>query len=371
MTDLPCGQWCYDGAVRHLGTCLLLLAACSSKPHHQAPDALAPFDAELPPDAPIDAALPDGNPLEPDTLFGTGLCLDPACTQISPDVHAYTPRWPLWADAASKRRWMYLPPGTQIDTSDMDYWKFPVGTKFWKEFTSDGVRVETRYIAKIGPGNSQTDWFYVAYQWNATQDGTTAVPFGVADANGTSHDIPSRVNCIFCHDNSRPARILGFSALQLDVANPNAGEIDLAKAIANGWLSAPPTGSTPYFPLPSDGTTGAQEALGYLHANCGHCHNPNSDVYLSNGIPMLLRMTVGSLGSVATTPAYMTAVGQDGTQPQMGETKIVVPGQPDQSLMILRFESSNPALQMPPVAVEHFDPDGSATLRTWIANLPP
>src|SRR5437660_12456660 len=95
-------------------------------------------------DAPaVDATTIDGNPLEPDTLFGTGLCLDKACTMISPDVHEYAPQYVLWADTATKRRWIFIPPGTQIDTSDMNHWNFPAGTKIWKEFTRDGVRVET------------------------------------------------------------------------------------------------------------------------------------------------------------------------------------------------------------------------------------
>jgi hypothetical protein len=326
----------------------------------------------------IDALPPaDANPLEPATLAGTGLCIDDACMQISPDVTPYTPRWTLWADGATKRRWMYLPPGTQIDTTDMDHWNFPMGTKFWKEFTApdsggNPVRVETRYLAKVGPGDAVTDWFYVTYQWNATEDGATAVTSGVADANGTQHDIPSRVNCKSCHENLKPTRILGFGALQLDYTDPTAGEVDLAGAIANNWLSLPPTGSaTPYFPLPSDGTTGATDALGYLHANCGQCHNPTSDVALSMDVPMNLRMTVGTLSSVSATPAYTTAVNIAATMPMAGLTLLVDPAMPDASLVVSRLESTNPAVQMPPIAVKMPDPTGDATLRTWIMNLPP
>jgi hypothetical protein len=318
-----------------------------------------------------DASPIDGNPLEPDTLAGTGLCIDAACTQISPDVRAYTPRWPLWADAASKRRWLYLPPGTQIDTSDMDHWKFPMGTKFWKEFTSGTTRVETRYIAKVGPGDTAADWFYVAYAWNPTQDATMAVPFGVVDANGTTHDIPSRTNCKRCHENLKPTRILGFGALQLDYHNATAGELDLDAVVAANLVTAPPSGAvSPHYPLPTDGTTGAQEALGYLHANCGHCHNPTSDVFISNGITMFLRENVGTLGSVLQTPPYTTARDQDATHLEGGLTKIITSGDPDHSIMILRFEAaSDSPIHMPPVAVETTDPTGDTTLRTWITNL--
>jgi len=57
-----------------------------------------------------------------DTLFDTGLCLDRACTQIASDAIEYQPRFELWANGATKRRWIQLPAGAKIDTSDMDHW---------------------------------------------------------------------------------------------------------------------------------------------------------------------------------------------------------------------------------------------------------
>ena len=56
-------------------------------------------------DAAIDTPMIDASdPNNPLTLFDTGLCVDRACTQISPNVHAYTPQFSLWSDTASKRR---------------------------------------------------------------------------------------------------------------------------------------------------------------------------------------------------------------------------------------------------------------------------
>ena len=34
----------------------------------------------------------------PDTLAGTGLCVDAACATFTADVRSYTPRWALWSD---------------------------------------------------------------------------------------------------------------------------------------------------------------------------------------------------------------------------------------------------------------------------------
>src|SRR5437763_6919526 len=129
------------GRVR-VAIALCLAAACGDS--HTAKPADAAYD--VPWDGPCgggcDAPI-DANPL--DDLMGTGLCADKACTTINAGIAAYTPRYALWADAASKRRWIYLPPGTQIDTTDPDHWLFPTGTKIWKEFTSGSTRVETRF----------------------------------------------------------------------------------------------------------------------------------------------------------------------------------------------------------------------------------
>src|SRR4051794_17608051 len=47
----------------------------------------------------------------------------------------YEPQYPLFSDFADKRRWLLLPSDTQVDTSDMDHWRFPLGTKVVKEFS--------------------------------------------------------------------------------------------------------------------------------------------------------------------------------------------------------------------------------------------
>ncbi len=327
-------------------------------------------------DAAIDARVVD--PKNPPTLADTGLCVDAACTQIAPGIKAYKPRWELWSDGATKKRWIYLPPGTQIDTSNMDFWQFPVGTKLWKEFTRDGVRVETRLVMRISDSASDpdNDWFYGAYAWNQNQDATTLETFGVADANGTQHDIPSRAQCKQCHNNNQPSRVLGFSALELDYDNTDPDQLDLAALVGANALTAPPTASgsagSAYFPLPADAFGKALPALGYLHANCGHCHNPNSQVFTDKGVQMQLRLTVGTLGSLSQTTTYMTTIGVAGTTNGVNNIKtIVTVANPDQSQLILRFESTNPAEHMPSnfIGAEIMDPAGKTILRDWITSL--
>lgn len=321
-----------------------------------------------PTDAPIDApsidAPPDANLLMPATLAETGLCNDPSCSQINPGISVYTPRWQLFSDNAVKKRWIYLPPGTQIDSTEMNYWRFPVGTKVWKDFIRDGVRVETRFMMKVGPADS--NWFYMSYGWNAAQDATVARPAGEQNANGTQHDIPGRAACRQCHERTS-GRVLGFSALELDVPAA-ANEISLDYLLANNLLTVAPTGGTPKFPLP--GTAREQDALGYLHANCGNCHNPRSDVIDARPIQLLLQ--TDRLATLADTPVYATAVNVDGGA--IGNvTKLITPADRDgsASVLMLRFNSLNGGIRMPLLGTETIDQPAVTLLLTWIASIPP
>ncbi|MDB4953430.1 MAG: hypothetical protein JWO36_999 [Myxococcales bacterium] len=343
----------------------VLFGAVACGDSHAVPDALTDGISH---DGPVDAAMIDADLTMPATLFDTGLCVDRACTQINAGIYPYTPQFGLWADGATKRRWIYLPPGTKIDTTDMDHWVFPQGTKLWKEFTRDSTRVETRLVYHFGPGNTLADWFYGAYQWNATNDDTTlANAAGVQNANGTPHDIPPKSACRTCHENLQPSRVLGFAAIQLD-KSAATGEVALADAITNGWLTTNPTGASPHFPVP--GTVAEKAALGYLHANCGHCHNPNSKVFMDIGITMQLRMTIATLGSAAMTPPYTTAVNVNAMRMIGTDTKIIAPHDATHSVMIDRFESMVPGDHMPALGSEVMDPTGQTVLRTWIDAMP-
>jgi len=102
-----------------------------------------------------------------------------------PNVREFRPRFELWSDAARKRRFIALPAGEQIDTSDMDNWRFPVGTKLWKEFEVEGVRVETRLLQKTGAGAE--DWLTQAYVWTADGADAIAAPSGKTGRKSDPH----------------------------------------------------------------------------------------------------------------------------------------------------------------------------------------
>lgn len=295
----------------------------------------------------------------PERLSDTGLYADLALDQLAADVFAYRPQFGLWSDGADKRRWVSLPAGSVIDTSDMDNWRFPRGSKFWKEFSVAGKRVETRLLYKAGP--SDDEWVALSYVWNDAQDEAIAAPWGVVDARG-DHDVPAAGECMACHG-GRKGRVLGFSAIQLaEPKDPAEDEgsfaIDLRGLIDKQQLSNPPSE-----PLEIPGNPLERAALGYLHANCSHCHNqarpaaagarcfdPRKDYDFT--------LSANSLDSPQSTPVYRTSLGS-----------AFEPGNPDGSKAIDLMSDRGLFKQMPPLATEHVDSKAVANLRAWVAGL--
>jgi len=146
-------------------------------------------------------------------LHETGLFVDGTMT-VRAEVLPFAPQYPLWSDGTTKRRWIELPAGTAIDATRPEAWEFPVGTRLWKEF-SFGRRVETRYIERLADGS----WRFAAYLWNAEGTDARLVPedgavTAVAGAPGDRYPVPSRNDCLACHEGAA-VPVLGFSALQL------------------------------------------------------------------------------------------------------------------------------------------------------------
>jgi hypothetical protein len=367
--------------------CLTLVAGCgggSAAPCDAAPGVDAPgppadagLDAAQMPDAgaladagsPVDAASGTDAALPPPPLpypaptyqhlSETGLYSDIASRAVAPSVTAFEPTYKLWSDGAQKQRWIRLPPGTRIDTSDMDHWVFPVGTQLWKEFSLGGVLLETRLIERYGTGPD--DVWMGAFVWNADQTDADFAPDGVQNIAGTMHDAPKQKDCGACH-RGEAGRVLGFSAIQLTGAT-HGPNLDLLQAA--GWLSHAPAPDG--YPLGADPITTA--ALGYFHANCGHCHNPagtawpDTQMVLRSGVADSGLDTTGVTQSIVNVPLAYWRGGSIVWR--------VAPGQPDKSAVVARMSARGNDDQMPPLATEVADSTGLDAVRAWITSLSP
>lgn len=294
--------------------------------------------------------------------FILGIALLVACadkpSSSSPDrvTRPYTPQYALWTDGAEKHRFISLPSGSKIDARDPNAWQFPVGTTFTKEFSFGGKKLETRTLERTEGG-----WRFAAFVWS--DDGSTMTPAPergtTVEAGGLRHRVPSQSDCRVCHGNGKTP-VLGFTALQLSGdRDPNAphagalagGALDLPALVKEGRLVGF-TGTTS--PRIAARTPTERAALGYLHANCGHCHRDEGglaslDMSLEGGD--VARSTVDRPSRIA--PARMR----------------IARHAPENSVLIERMKTREPVMQMPPLGTQVVDEEGVLLLTRWVGEL--
>jgi mono/diheme cytochrome c family protein len=269
---------------------------------------------------------------------------------------------------------MRLPAGTAIDASKPDAWEFPVGTKLWKSFSHGGRPIETRYIERMVDGS----WRFATYVWKPDGSGADLAPArGIAalaadTAPGGRYAVPSRGDCLACHGGAT-VPVLGLSALQLSPARDASssgeraaavGETDLRQLVERGLLRGLPARLLADPPRIAASSSSERAALGYLHANCAHCHHPNL-----GRVPVRLTLmqrvadpdasAAQVLRSVLESPSRFQPTGQ-------ADARVVVPGDAAASLLMLRMRTRDARQQMPPLGTRISDTQGIAVLSHWI-----
>ncbi|HEX6852435.1 MAG TPA: hypothetical protein VF139_13645 [Candidatus Polarisedimenticolaceae bacterium] len=317
------------------------------------------------------AALGAATTQPPQRLTETGLYAGRGTAVVDARNRPFSPQYPLWTDGAVKSRWIFIPDGTTIDTTDPFRWSFPVGTKLWKEFAFGGKKVETRLVWKTG----QDAWLFASYVWNDEQSEAYLAPEegvpNVAEvAPGRFHSIPARTDCVACHRGGK-GESLGFDALQLsddrDPAAPHAeplrpGMVTLRSLVDEGRLVPDRREWVEHPPRIEAATPRERAALGYLAANCGACHNSHGPLAR---LGLVLAHEPGSAVFRSTVDvAGIYAV--PGIAPE--RSRRIAPGAPENSALLHRMKSRRPMSQMPPLGTVVADAEAIELIRGWIAD---
>ena len=316
-----------------------------------------------------------------DNLSQYGFFMEPMSDLIpSEGVLPYDLNSPLFTDYAQKARFVWMPEGSSAKYTTDHALDFPVGAVLIKNFyyfhdeanPETGKRIlETRILINRGD-----EWEAVSYIWNDEQTDARREIIGDItqvtwnDAAGEQHDInyivPNINQCKGCHGYDNKQKPIGPKVRNLnkDFAYADGTMNQLAKWAQVGYL----TGYDEAVEHPSvavwdDASKDLHDrALSYLDINCGHCHNPRGAANTS-GLTLLADSELGTdLGVYKATVSAGAGTG--------GHTYSIVPGHPDESIMIYRMKSRDPGAMMPELGRSLVHEEGVQLIADWISSIP-
>jgi uncharacterized repeat protein (TIGR03806 family) len=310
---------------------------------------------------------------------------DIAAQTPSDRVLPYTVNAQLYADEAEKRRFMWIPEGEHIEYVRDSAWRFPVGTILVKTFlyarpVAGGERadeprlLETRLLVR-----GEERWVAHTYVYeNGNAEARRIVAGKRIDASfiddageerTNRYAVPNTNQCGECHGKETRLETLGGTTRQLNRTAPDADVNQIERLIELGWLEgaeaeadhqalADPFGSAPL----------VDRMRAYSDANCGHCHNEDDEAG-DDGSGLWLRYDLTDPETAARASLGICKMPQSAGGATCGHVLDVVPGMPDESIMICRMESEEPKVRMPPVGRNLLDEQGLALIREWIESL--
>jgi len=334
-------------------------------------------------DTNVESAIESNWP--PEKLSAYGLFVGNGATQEPVDgVVPYDLNTPLFSDYTEKLRFIKLPPGGKIKYRETEIFDFPVGTIIAKTFAyphdmndpAKGRRLlETRILEHRPDG-----WVGLPYIWNKEQTeavlelagDTLEVAWRHSDGNERTNRylVPNANQCKGCHEadgTDKPMRPLGPTARQLnrDFAYHGGSENQLAHWSKLGMLAEPidPT-SAAKLPVWNDASTGSlnDRARAWLEINCAHCHNPAGPAKNSGLDLQYAQHTPAKYGVFKSPVAAGRGTG--------GRLYSIVPGKPDESILLYRIDSDQPQISMPELGKRLTHKEAVALIRQWIAEMP-
>lgn len=294
-------------------------------------------------------------------------------------VFPYEVNAPLFSDYAEKARFIYLPAGQKMTYSPNTAFDFPVGAVIIKNFyywhdaarPEKGRRIlETRLLLREEKG-----WKVLEYLWNAEQTDAAlevagaTLPVEWQDAAGKKRRVeytaPNLNQCKGCHSYDGQFVPIGITARQLNRKQDADNQLLVWEKA--GWLELPADFDTATAPrltdyrLPPSNTSHEAAARAYLDGNCAHCHNPHGPASTS-GMFLEHDQTNPERLGIGKPPV---AAGRGSGDRKYG----IVPGKPNESILVYRMESDDPGIRMPELGRQTMHREGVELVKAWIRGM--
>ena len=296
-----------------------------------------------------------------------------------PSSIGYELNTPLFSDHTSKHRTIRLPADGKVEWTAEGSLKFPTGTVIAKTFAypddkadkTPGERfLETR-IELLEPSG----WYGYSYVWNEDQTdadlrlGGAAIDVSWTDGEGNvlknHYQIPNANQCIVCHEQNGKFVPLGPTARNLNRPYRHGDSVDqLTDWAKKGLLQGVPAGSHEKMARFDDPTSGSvnERARAWLEVNCAHCHNPAGSARTSGLDLRTAQLDPAKFGVFKTPVAAGKGSG--------GRRYDIIPGKPDDSILMFRLETEEAGARMPSLARNIADHRANQLIREWILKLP-
>jgi uncharacterized repeat protein (TIGR03806 family) len=291
----------------------------------------------------------------------------------SAGVFPYILHSTLFSDYADKERFVYVPKGKKAKFIPNEVYDFPVGSVLVKTFSypealNGGKKLlETRLLL-----NQESGWKAHTYLWNEDQTEAFLKVTGFTyksmqvKRNGEllsiNYRVPNQNQCKECHLKNNEIMPIGPKSRNLNFSieykDKKANQISY-------WLENEMVEN--HIPLDlivdwSDVSAPIEaRARAYLDINCGHCHMPSGSAD-TTGLYLQLTETDNMKLGIFKKPV---AAGR-----ASGDLKYsIVPGKPDESIMLNRMKSLDPGEMMPESGRTTTHVEGISIVNDWIISL--
>ena len=284
----------------------------------------------------------------------------------------------LFSDYSYKQRWVYVPTNQKATYyKESSVFDFPVGSALIKTFyypiderdLSQGMNLlETRLLLRKEDG-----WEAVSYAWNDEQNEAfkkiAGKTINVSWTNflGEEEDVRYRVpnvnQCKECHAADDMITPIGPKARNINKDfKYEEGEFNQL----DYWMTKQIIDSYPLeLVSPVDWSDESQNindrVRSYLDVNCGHCHSPTGNAN-STGLYLHLDETRDIHLGIYKKPVA-TGRGSGGLKYS------IVPGKPEESILLHRMISLDPGIMMPESGRALSHHEAVETVREWILLL--
>ena len=284
----------------------------------------------------------------------------------------------LFSDYSYKQRWVYVPTNQKATFyKESSVFDFPVGSALIKTFyypiderdLSQGMNLlETRLLLRKEDG-----WEAVSYAWNDEQNEAFKKVAGktinvswtnfLGEEGDVRYRVPNVNQCKECHAADDKITPIGPKARNINKDfNYEEGEFNQL----DYWMTKQIIDSYPLeLVSPVDWSDESQNindrVRSYLDVNCGHCHSPTGNAN-STGLYLHLDETRDIHLGIYKKPVA-TGRGSGGLKYS------IVPGKPEESILLHRMISLDPGVMMPESGRALSHHEAVEMVREWILLL--